>query len=95
MADSTRTIRIRSARLYDGSGAPALDDATVVVRGGVVDWVGADHEAPEPLGDETLVDAQGLSLMPGFIGSHVHLCAEPQRAVRPHGVDEGSWRCGC
>jgi N-acyl-D-amino-acid deacylase len=64
---AVRGFLITHARIVDGTGAPARDGA-VRVRGGVIEAVGAVTARP----DETVVDAHGLVLAPGFIDTHSH-----------------------
>lgn len=58
---------IRNARVYDGTGAPAtirdigINADTIAFIGGLGDAVA-----------DTLIDADGFSLAPGFIDSHSH-----------------------
>jgi N-acyl-D-aspartate/D-glutamate deacylase len=63
-------LLIRHARVYDGSGTPAID-ADVAVAAGRIAAVGANLGAAR----ET-VDAKGLALMPGIIDNHTHYDAQ-------------------
>jgi N-acyl-D-amino-acid deacylase len=58
---------ITNARVIDGSGAPARA-ASVRLEGGRIAAIG--ELAPRP--GETIVDAHGLVLAPGFIDTHSH-----------------------
>ena len=58
---------IVNAHLVDGSGAPARA-AAVRVRGDRIAAVG--ELSPTP--GETVIDARGLMLAPGFIDTHSH-----------------------
>lgn len=82
--------RISGARLYDGTGAAAVDGSVVIVEDGRISWAGTAGDAPGAGPADTLIDASGMSIMPGLIDSHVHLCAEPQRPPQfdPMGVGE-------
>lgn len=82
--------RIEGARLYDGTGVDAVPDSVVVFEDGVITWAGPAGDAPAARDEERVIDARGMSLTPGFIDSHVHLCAEPQRPPQfdPMGVSE-------
>jgi N-acyl-D-amino-acid deacylase len=67
----TPDLLIRGALVFDGSGAePSVRD--VAVRGGLIAAVGTDL----PAGDATVVEADGLALMPGIIDSHTHFDAQ-------------------
>ena len=64
------------ARLLDGSGGPAPAGATVtvVVRGGRIEAVaGEDDPAPSLPGDAMVLPGDGLTVLPGFVDTHVHL----------------------
>ena len=58
---------IVNARLLDGTGAPARD-AAVRIEGGRIAAVGTLQPSP----GETVIDASGLALAPGFIDTHSH-----------------------
>lgn len=63
---------IAGATLWDGSGAPAISDAVVLVRGDEVICAGHRAGCPIPPG-ATVVDGTGRYLLPGLIDTHVHL----------------------
>ncbi len=66
------TIAIHHARLIDGSGA-VCDQATVLVRGSRIAAAGSSREITIPKGS-TRIDGHGLTIIPGLIDCHVHLC---------------------
>lgn len=66
------TIAIRHARLIDGTGE-VLDGATVVVRGSRITAVGPSRTVTIPKGSIRF-DGRGLTIIPGLIDCHVHLC---------------------
>lgn len=70
-------VAIHRARLIDGTGA-VLDSATLVIRGGRIAAAGASRDVSIPRG-ATRIDGRGLTVLPGLIDCHVHLClgAEP------------------
>jgi len=70
-------LAIRSVRLIDGTGQ-TIERATVVIRGTTIAAVGSDRDLSVPRG-ATRIDGRGLTLLPGLIDCHVHLClgAEP------------------
>jgi imidazolonepropionase-like amidohydrolase len=92
---STKTVAIVGAMLIDGRGGPPLQNATVIVRGERIAAVGPRGSVAVPDGAE-LVDATGLTLLPGLIDSHFHLeGANLPTLMLRHGVtsvrDPGQW----
>ena len=68
------TIRlIRGVTLIDGHGGEPARDAAVVVEGDRIAWVGPAGQAPA-VGDGVVVEGRGLTLLPGMINCHAHLC---------------------
>jgi imidazolonepropionase-like amidohydrolase len=66
------TLAIHRARLIDGTGA-ALDEATLLVRGSQIAAIGPSRTVTIPKGS-TRIDGRGLTILPGLIDCHVHLC---------------------
>ena len=64
---------LTNARVVDGSGAPALENATVVISGDTLAYVGAAADAPQPAADARVVDLNGKTVVPGLFNVHVHL----------------------
>ena len=64
-------LMIINARLVDGTGAPARH-TSIGIRGGAIASLG--DSPPE---DVRVLDAQGLTVLPGLIDSHVHFQAVP------------------
>ena len=62
-------ILIKNAKVWATPGEAPLDGASVLVRGGRIARVGRFSCRAE-----TMIDAGGSLLMPGFIQTHVHLC---------------------
>ena len=79
LADLGRRVRpeaqgvfaIQGAHLIDGRGGPPIDDATVLVRAGRIAAVGTRSAVSLPRGVH-VVDARGLSLIPGLWEMHIH-----------------------
>src|SRR5437588_11720503 len=70
--DANHVVAIVGATLIDGRGGAPLLDAVVVVRGERIVAVGKRASLSIPAGAE-VVDAQGLTLVPGLIDSHFHI----------------------
>ena len=62
-------VAITHVRVIDGTGAPAKDDQTVVIRDGNIAAVGTDVAVPA---DATVIDGTGKSLIPGLVMLHEH-----------------------
>jgi Amidohydrolase family len=60
------------AVLIDGTGAAAVDQATIVVRGSTIEAAGAASAVKIPPG-AVIHDLRGKVLMPGLADMHVHL----------------------
>ncbi len=70
-------IAIHNVRLIDGSGQ-VIEQATVIVRERTIHAAGPRRAVSIPRGG-TRIDGRGLTVLPGLIDCHVHLClgAEP------------------
>lgn len=66
------TIAIHHTRLIDGTGA-VIDDATVLIRGARIAAAGPSRDLAIPKGAQR-IDGRGLTVIPGLIDCHVHLC---------------------
>src|SRR5262249_44262 len=79
---------LRGGTLIDGTGAPPAPDAAVAIRDGRIEAVtiGAGR-GPDAGGDE-VVDATGLTLLPGLIDCHDHLALHGDDLPRGWGGDE-------
>jgi imidazolonepropionase-like amidohydrolase len=79
MIDAREKVAYVASRVVDGTGAPALSDATVVVEDGrIVDvLVGTGESAPPGC---RVVRLPGCTLLPGLIDAHVHLTFSPDLA---------------
>jgi imidazolonepropionase-like amidohydrolase len=64
-------VLIRGARIFDGTGAPATV-GNVLVKGGRIAAVGRSVKAPR---GGRIVDARGLTLIPGLHDLHTHMRA--------------------
>lgn len=65
------TLAIANARLIDGTGASARR-TSIGIRDGIIVSLGTALPA-----DARILDAQGLTVLPGLIDSHVHFQAVP------------------
>ncbi|MDF9800182.1 imidazolonepropionase-like amidohydrolase [Catalinimonas alkaloidigena] len=90
-----QTIAIVGATLIDGHGGEPVENATVIVRNGEI-WKAGQSDSIEVPQDAGVLEAEGLTLMPGLIDAHFHLGnqALPTHFLR-NGVtsvrDPGAW----
>jgi len=66
------------ARIIDGTGKPAIENATLVIRDGHIEAVG--KRVKVPAGAER-IDGTGKTIIPGLINAHGHLNNENQLGV--------------
>ena len=65
-------VALTNARVIDGTGAPARDGQTVVLRDGRIAAMGPSATTPAPDGAR-VVDLAGKSVLPGLVMLHEHL----------------------
>jgi enamidase len=71
LAYAQSVIAFKHAKVVDGTGMPAQEDRTVIIKDGRIALVGP-ASTPIPPG-ATLIDATGKALLPGFVMMHEHL----------------------
>ncbi len=72
VAIDTAIVALTHVRVIDGTGAPARDDQTVIVRDGDIAAMGPAGAVPVPAGARVL-DLTGKSVIPGLVMMHEHL----------------------
>jgi hypothetical protein len=75
-------VALTNVRLVDGTGRPARDGQTVVVRGALIEAVGPAGGTPVPPGARVL-DLTGHTLMPGLVSLHEHTWFGGLRRMAP------------
>lgn len=65
-------LALVGAAIIDGTGAPPLSDAVIIVENGRIAAVGPRSQVAVPVGVERR-DLAGLTILPGLIDSHVHI----------------------
>ena len=74
-ADPSTVTVFEGARLITGTGAPATEDAVVVVEDGRFTAAGRRGEIEIPEG-ATRIDLTGKTVVPAFVNAHMHLPSE-------------------
>lgn len=64
-------VALTHVRVVDGTGRPALDDQTIVIRDGRIAAVGRASSAVVP-GTARVLDLAGHTVIPGLVGMHEH-----------------------
>ena len=72
LAASAQVRVLSHATLIDGTGAPPVEDATIVVRGEKISAIGPSAQVKIPKGAEA-VDLSGKVIVPGIINLHGHV----------------------
>ena len=65
-------IALTNVRVIDGTGAPAREDQTIVIRDGKIDWVGPAADS-KIAGTVKIIDLKGYTVLPGLVGMHNHM----------------------
>src|SRR3979409_867817 len=65
-------VALRAARLIDGTGAPAIKNAIIIVANNKISVVG-DATSVRITSGVKVIDLGDVTLLPGFIDAHTHL----------------------
>ena len=68
-------VVLRAPRLLDGTGAPPVDDAALLLEAGRIAYAGPATGLPEGADRLPALDVPGATLVPGLVDVHVHLVA--------------------
>lgn len=72
VAQARPTLAVVGGRIIDGYGGPPIENGVVLVTGDRITAVGREGELVVPPGT-LVIDANGMTVMPGLIDMHVHL----------------------
>ena len=65
-------VALKHVRVIDGTGAPAIEDQTIVIVDGKIREMGPAATIPVPENAEVL-ELDGYTVIPGIVGMHEHL----------------------
>ena len=84
---AAQDIAITNARIIAGNGA-VVPSGTIVVRGGKIVSAGAGAANTQGL---KVIDARGMSAMPGFIDAHKHINTGPDEKAQMQSLLEAGY----
>jgi len=94
-AAAPQVVAIRAGALIDGTGAPPVRNAVIVIRGDRIEAVGSSVRVPP---GARVIDLSRYTVLPGFIDAHVHLASRPlgvgdfvHRGVTDDEGDDALW----
>lgn len=82
---SAQVTALTGASVIDGSGAPALRNATILIEGGRIRDMGASGAVVVPSG-ATVVDVSGKFIVPGIINAHGHVGGRTEPQLRQYAL---------
>ena len=83
---SDGALALTGGTLIDGTGAPPLADAVVLIEGGRIACAGTQADCDVPSGAQQ-IDIAGRWLTPGLIDGHVHVTQNGWVDTRPQIID--------
>ena len=72
MKTATGTTLISNGQLFDGTGAPPVPDAALVITDGRITYAGPAAAAPTVPPEARRIDARGGTILPGLVEAHYH-----------------------
>jgi len=63
---------VKNGQLVDGTGKPAIPNATVIVQDGRTTYAGSAEAAPQTPPNARIIDAKGGTILPGLVEAHFH-----------------------
>ncbi len=72
---ASQLVTVNAKQSSEANPLAAIDDGALVVKNGVIAWLGKDTDLPDEftsMADVNVVDVSGKILLPGLIDSHTH-----------------------
>jgi len=85
-------LAVSGATVFDGTGRPPIENATVLIEGDRVVSVGSAATTPIPRG-ATIIDGKGKFVTPGLVDMHVHVYTHPRNGIPSSSWPPASPRC--
>jgi imidazolonepropionase-like amidohydrolase len=77
---------LQGATLFNGTGAEAVENSVIVIKGDKIDCIGSADDCTIPTGAET-IDVSGKYITPGLVDAHVHFFQTGFFDSRPDALD--------
>lgn len=74
---------LKGGKLIDGTGADALPNSALLIKGSVIESVGKAEDVVCP-GETDVIDVTGQTVMPGIIDAHIHMFGK--KALTPFDI---------
>ncbi len=91
---SYAVTQITHVRVIDGTGRPAVENATLTIEAGKIKSIVAEGKARQPSSSVHVIDGTGKTIIPGLINAHGHLALvndtrnDADYYTREHVLDE-------
>src|SRR5437870_12543377 len=85
-------LAVSGATVFDGTGRPPIENATVLIEGDRVVWVGSAATTRIPRG-ATIIDGKGKFVTPGLVDMHVHVYTHPGKGIPSSSGTPATPRC--
>ena len=72
MKTASGTSVVCNGQLIDGTGSPAVPNATLMIKDGKILYAGPAVAAPSIPPEAVRIDARGGTIMPGLVEAHYH-----------------------
>ena len=80
-AQMNNVMAFTGATVFDGTGAPPIDDATIVVSNGRITAVGPRSRIRVPP-NATVLDLNSRTILPGFVNAHGHVAGSERSELQ-------------
>ena len=72
IAVQSPTVALTNVKVIDGTGGPAREGQTIVIRDGRIADIGPADEVADRIRNAQVLDLEGHTVIPGLIGLHNH-----------------------
>ena len=69
-------LLIRNVNIFNGHGGSITRNTSVMVKDGIISWIGSETSRPKRHVHQEEIDGHGLTLIPGMIDCHEHFIGD-------------------